>query len=181
MVRQQTNRSKFSALALVQDHYDTLRNYQTGRPSPADYVVYLGTPALAAVASWSLDGRARNIPDVLTAVAVLTGLIFSVFVLIFDLTARAADTLEAESRELINRLADELRANVSYAVLVGIALTVVLGDIALFMDTDKPLGRIPTVLIVFGSVHLLLTIFMVLKRVRAMFRGFRLRQPERVP
>ncbi len=181
MVPQRTSRSKFSALALVHDHYDTLRNYQTGRPSPADYIVYVGTPTLAAAVSWSLNGRARNIPDVLTAVAILTGLIFSVFVLIFDLTARAADTLGAESRKLVNRLVDELRANVSYTVLVGIVLTVVLGGIAMFVDTDRPLSRIVTVMVVFGGVHLLLSIFMVLKRVRSMFRAFRLCEPERIP
>src|SRR5262245_61005395 len=170
-----TNRSKFSPLALVQEHYDTLRNYQTGRASAVDFVVLLGVPGGAAGASAALGGQARNIPEVLTAVAILTGLIFNVFVLIFDLTARAVDRLSGESRDLVRALGDELRANVSYAVLVGLTLTVILGGIAMFTDTASPLGRFVTAVVVFAGVHLLLTIFMVLKRVRAMFLAFWLR------
>jgi hypothetical protein len=172
---------KFSAFVLVRDHYDTLRNFSTGQRRPADYLVYLGGPALIAALTWYLDGRARNIPDVLAAVAILTGLIFNVFVLIFDLTARATDKLPPEVRMFVDRLADELRANVSYAVLVGISLTGLLGAVVMFTDTDQPLGRLPTALIVFTAIHLLMTIFMILKRVRAMFRSFRIKHTEPVP
>ncbi|MEU0548409.1 hypothetical protein [Micromonospora sp. NPDC005979] len=176
-----TESSKFSALVLVQDHYNTLRNYSTKRSRPADYLIYLGLPALLAGLVWYLDGRARNVPDVLAAVAILTGLIFNVFVLIFDLTARAADTLPLGVREFVDQLADELRANVSYAVLVGILLTGLLGGLVMFTDVDKPLNRLATMMVVFACAHLLLTIFMILKRVRAMFRSFRLRREEPIP
>ncbi|GAB3795545.1 hypothetical protein [Micromonospora zhanjiangensis] len=176
-----TESSKFSAIALVQDHYDTLRNYGTKRRRPADYLAYLGVPAAIAGGVWYFDGRARNVPDVLAAIAILTGLIFNVFVLIFDLTARATDTLPPQMRQFVDQLADELRANVSYAVLVGIVLTGLLGGVVMFTDTDKPLGRVSTLLVVFAGVHLLLTIFMILKRVRAMFRSFRVRREDPVP
>jgi hypothetical protein len=176
-----TDSSKFSALALVQDHYDTLRNFTTNQRRPADYLSYLGPPVVIALVTWFLDGRARNVPDVLAAVAILTGLIFNVFVLIFDLTARATDTLPAEARRFVDRLADELRANVSYAVLIGITLTGFLGGVVMFTDTDKPLGRATSAVVVFFGLHLLLTIFMILKRVRAMFRSFRMKHTERIP
>ena len=181
MASSRRERSKFPAWPLVEDHYDTFRNYQTGRRSTADYLVALGIPAGAGVLSWALDGHAGNIPDVLTAVAILTGLIFNVFVLIFDLTARAADKLPEASRELADQLADELRANVSYAVLVGLSLSGLLGAIVMFSDTDKDLSRLATVVVVCAGVHLLLTIFMVLKRVRAMFRVLRFGDAERLP
>ena len=175
------SRSKFSALALVHDHYNTLRNYQNGRYSLADIIVNFGAPASVAGLCWILDGKARNVPELLAAVAVFTGLIFNVFVLIFDLTARATDKLPDESRLLVDRLADELRANVSYAVLVGITFTGALAAITMFVDTEKPIDRWITALIVFAGVHMLMTIFMILKRVRAMFRSFRLRQAEIIP
>lgn len=175
------NRSKFSAVGLVQDHYDTLRNYQTGKYSLSDFLTHLGVPAAIAGVSWLLDGRAHNVSTVLTAVAIFTGLIFNVFVLIFDLTARATDNLPAGSRTLVDRLADELRANVSYAVLVGITLSGALGGLVMFTDTERPLGRLATAIVVFTGIHLLQTIFMILKRVRAMFRSFRLRQAEIIP
>ncbi|MEU5914831.1 hypothetical protein [Micromonospora sp. NPDC047527] len=173
--------SKFSALVLVQDHYDTLRNFDTKQRRPADYLGYLGPPTVIALVTWFLDGRARNVPDLLAAVAILTGLIFNVFVLIFDLTARATDTLPREVRGVVDQLADELRANVSYAVLVGILLTGILGGVVMFTETDKPLGRSPSALIVFVGLHLLMTIFMILKRVRAMFRSFRMKHTEITP
>lgn len=181
MVRQRLERSKFSAVGLVQDHYETLRNYQTNRAKPGDYLVYLGIPTLVAVTSWFLGGQARNIPEVLAAVAILTGLIFNVFVLIFDLTARTADSLAGASRTLVSRLVDELRANVSYAVLVGLVLTVTLGGIAMFANTTDPLGRPATAAIVFAGTHMLLTVFMILKRVRATFRAFHQHATERIP
>ncbi|MDG4749937.1 hypothetical protein O7630_03190 [Micromonospora sp. WMMD718] len=51
----------------------------------------------------------------------------------------------------------------------------------MFTDTNEPLGRMSTLLVVFAGVHLLLTIFMILKRVRAMFRSFRVRREDPVP
>lgn len=181
MTQKRTRRSKFSALALASDHYNTLKNFQSGRYSPADIAIQVGFPAALAVLSWLLGATARNIPDVLSAVAILTGLIFNVFVLIFDLTARATDNLPDDSRQLVDRLADELRANVSYAVLVGIVFTAILGGVTMFVDTDKPLGVVMTAFVIFVGVHMLLTVFMILKRVRAMFRSFRLRQAEIIP
>jgi hypothetical protein len=71
----------------------------------------------------------------------------------------------------------ELRANVSYAVLLGLVVSLLLGGIAMFMDTTRPLNRPVTTFLAFLGVHLLLTIFMVLKRTRAMF--FALTSPER--
>lgn len=181
MTQTRTRRSKFSALALASDHYNTLRNFQSGRYSAADLAVHVGLPAALAVLAWLLGATARNIPDVLSAVAIFTGLIFNVFVLIFDLTARATDKLPAESRALVDRLADELRANVSYAVLVGIVFTAFLGGVTMFIDTDEPLGVAVTAFMIFVGVHMLLTVLMILKRVRAMFRSFRLRQSEIIP
>ncbi|MDG4823273.1 hypothetical protein O7635_15560 [Asanoa sp. WMMD1127] len=176
-----TNNSKFSAVVLVRDHFDTLRNFDTKQPRPTDYLVYLGSPVLIAAVTWWFEGRARNIPDVLAAVAIFTGLIFNVFVLLFDLTARATDRLPMHAREIVDQLADELRAKVSYAVFVGILFTTYLGGLVMFADTDKPLDRTLTALIIMVGIHMLLTIFMVLKRVRAMFRALRIDYTERVP
>lgn len=181
MYRLGSRAGKFSAVALLKDHYLTFRNYQSGKFSPGDFIVYFGIPLAVAVFTFCIGGRARNIPEVLAAVAIFTGLIFNVFVLIFDLTARATDNLPDESRALVDRLADELRANVSYAVLVGIIFTALLGSISMFSDTSRPLGPIATALVVLAGTHMLLTIFMILKRVRAMFRSFRLRRAEIIP
>ena len=175
------NRSKFSVLPLIHDHYRTLRNASTGRTSVADLVLFLGIPFAAAGTTWINGARAERLGEVLAASAVLTGLIFNVFVLLFDLTMRAADRTDPAHLPRMNELADELRANVSYAVLVGIVLTALLGWFVMFGDEHQPLGRLPTAIVVFGGVQLLLTIFMVLKRVRALYRAFRVTQREHIP
>ena len=162
-------RGKFSVVGLIEDHYNTLRHHGSGRRSPADYLMFLGLPALAGAASWLLGGRVRNVPEILAATAILTGLIFAVFVLVFDLAARAASGTDAEHRHLALQLADELRANVSYAVLVGLFLSALLGGFAMFTDAAKPLSRLLSAVLAFGGLHLLLSVFMILKRVRSMF------------
>ena len=40
---------------------------------------------------------------------------------------------------------------------------------------------VPTMIIVFAGSQLLLTIAMILKRVRALYRAFRITQPEIIP
>lgn len=160
---------KFSVFGLIEDHYNTLRHFGSGRRSPVDHLVFLGLLALAAAASWLLDGRVRNVPEILAATAILTGLVFAVFVLVFDLAARATTTAVDEKRGLALQLADELRANVSYAVLVGLLLSALLGGLAMFTDAARPLPRLLSAFLVYGGVHLLLSIFMILKRVRSMF------------
>ena len=172
--------SKFSVAPLVRDHYRTLRNYQTGRTSITDLLSYLGIPTASAAASWGVGLHAENVDDVLTAIAIFTGLIFNVFVLIFDLTARAVDTCDPLRRREVEALADQLRANVSYAVLLGLLLSAVLGA-AVMVTTSKQLPVPMTAFIVFGSIQLLLTISMILKRVRSMFIALHLARREEIP
>lgn len=173
--------SKFSVWALVLDHYGTLRDARTGRRRVLDHVVYLGLPTAVAVAAGLGGAQASNIPEVLAAAAILTGLIFNVFVGLFDLTTRAADKAGAGNAATLIALADELRANVSYAVLLGLTLTAVLGYVAMFTDTDKPLDTTVTGIIIFLALQMLLTIFMILKRIRSLYLGFQTVRPERIP
>lgn len=173
--------SKFSSLALVVDHYDTFRDARTGKPRVVDYVIYVGLPLALALAAWIRGVRASHIPEVLAAVAILTGLIFNVFVLLFDLTVRATDQTDPAHRTAVTRLADEARANVSYAVLLGLLLTVTFGGLAMFSNTGRPLAPAATAVIVFLGLQLLLTVSMILKRIRALYRAFRIAGGERIP
>lgn len=173
--------SKFSTVSLITDHYRTLRNARTDRVSAPDLLVFVGLPAALAVLCWVKGLRAEEAGDVLAAVAILTGLIFNVFVLLFDLTMRAKDSSDSAYLHTIMTLADELRSNVTYAVLIGITTTALLAGLVMFGEKDKPLAVLPTSLVVFFGVQLLLTIFMILKRVRALYRAFHVAQHERIP
>jgi len=174
-------RSKFLPVVLVVDHYLTLRDAATGRPRIRDYLSFLGLPVLLAAIGWWQGAQAQHVPEVLAAAAILTGLIFNVFVLLFDLAMRVEDKTDPAHKHRLNRLADELRANISYAVLLGLILTALLGGLAMFTDTSQPLGLQVTAVVVFVSTQLLLTISMILKRIRALYRAFRITGPEDIP
>lgn len=178
--RRPRGRSKYSLIALVRDHYDTLRDYDTQQIMLSDYLVCLGIPTVAAGVGWWTGARANHVPEVLAAVAILTGLIFSAFSQGFDLRGATSKMNSDAARPTIH-LIDQLRANVSYAVLLGIILTAILGCAAMFGDTDKPLPMAPSLVVIFLGTQMLLTIFMVLKRVRAVYVAFESSQTERIP
>ncbi|QRP45772.1 hypothetical protein [Amycolatopsis sp. FDAARGOS 1241] len=182
MVRRWTRASsKFSSLSLLVDHYETLRDHETGRARLRDYAVFVGIPAALGGLVWLRGAHAAHVPEVLAAVAILTGLIFNVFVLLFDLTMRATDRTDPAYLDTVTRLVDELRANISYAVLLGLVLTSLLGGLALFTDTSQALTTPVSALVVALASQMLLTVSMILKRIRALYRAFKRVGPERIP
>ncbi len=181
MILRTLARSKFSVIALVRDHYGTLRNYDTQRVMVSDYMVYVGVPLVAVGVGWWTGARANNVPEVLAAVAILTGLIFSAFSQGFDFSSKATEKLHSAHGRTAATLTHQLRANVSYAVLLGIVLTALLGIAAMFADTSNPLPRAVTAVLIFLGSQMLLTLFMILKRIRAIYVAFENAQPERIP
>jgi hypothetical protein len=181
MTRRTGTSSKFSPVDLIIDHYATLRNAATNRTSVADLATFVGLPIAVAALPIIFDTPAQNISELLSAAAIFTGLIFGVFVLMFDMTMRATDHADPTRRGPVLRLAGELRSNISYAVLLGISLTGLLGGYVAFSSKEAALPLPVTAIVVFGSVQMLLTVFMVLKRVRALYRAYPAAQPDRVP
>jgi hypothetical protein len=184
MSKPRKSRTKFSIISILADHYGTFKNYESNTINPVDYIVYVGLPLASAILLVIFKIRAQNAPDVLAAVAILTGLIFNAVLLISDLSARASETKGARERDAITKqLAEELRANISYAVLLGLTLSALLGAISMFTDTSKSLNVWLTGAVVLLGLQLLLTILMILKRIRSLFRGFYLdnEESERMP
>src|SRR4051812_27638575 len=93
--------SKFSVLVIIKDQYLTLRNFQTGRLSFLDFFIFLGLPTICSLIAWWTGSSVRHVPEVLAAVAILTGLIFNVFVLLFDLTVRVLDNADPLRRDVL--------------------------------------------------------------------------------
>lgn len=170
-------RSKFSVVPLIRDHYGTFKSFDSGQVALIDYLIYVGGPLLLAIFIGIFNVRAGGVPDFLAAVAILTGLIFNAVLLVSDLSVRASEVDQNSFyHQAVKRLAQELRANISYAVLLGLTLSALLGAIAMFTDTSKPLDRWLTMIIVALGTQLLLTVLLVLKRLRSLFSGFE--QPE---
>jgi hypothetical protein len=114
------------------------------------------------------DFRVSGAEGILSGVSIYTALLFGLLVQIFQLKTRFLD--EEGSRERVIRLNDQLEANVSYSVLIGIIATAFLTFTVATTSKDAPVGRVSSAIIAVLILHLILTLFMVLKRARAVYR-----------
>ncbi|WP_125614990.1 hypothetical protein [Actinomadura sp. WAC 06369] len=172
-------------MAIILDHYATLYKHDAQGSQKMDFwglLQFLGIPAVCSIIVYATGSGVQHVPEVLSAIAILTGLTFNVFVLLFDLTMRAIDKgANILTGPSVAQVADELRANASYAVLLGLGLSALLGGIAMFADTSKPINTWFSCIIVFLAVQILLALGMALKRVRSMFESFRTIGDEQAP
>lgn len=104
----------------------------------------------------------------MAAVAILTGLLFALIVMVFDQGKKEADrpAQDAGNDSLVD--AWQLLANVSWAILASLLLLAAMFGASLFID-----GKLPpwlTGLVAGLFLHLILSLLMVLKRVFFMAR-----------
>ncbi|GGS21206.1 hypothetical protein GCM10010171_12370 [Actinokineospora fastidiosa] len=128
------------------------------------YVVPLALGVAAGVSRFQL----RGLEGILSGVSIYTAFLFGLLVHVFQLRARVTD--EDTRRHSFIDLIDELEANVSYAVLVGVATTALLMTTVALTIKDTPASwgwSAPVVVLV---SHMVLALLMILKRTRAVYR-----------
>lgn len=155
---------KANVLPIFRDHIGTLTDARTKRPKVADYALFYGVPLALVVVGWLLRWKVEGFEAVLVALALITGLLFNLLVLLFDSAARAKSRPGSTS-DLV--LIKHLQANVTYAVSVALLATTWVGALAL-TGIDK-IGRPWSALLVARLAHFVLTLAMILKRVRSAF------------
>jgi hypothetical protein len=161
---------KSSPGPIVVDHLDTFRNAGTGKRSLLDFAIQLGIPVVIAILSAFAGYRATDIGAFLGGVAVFAALLFALVVFVFQLRITAGNDPIASERVNLLKLLDELFANVSYAVLVGL-VTTCLGIVAIWVGHDKDGAPVWVSCLLIGTVtHLVLTILMCLKRIHSAYR-----------
>ncbi|MGY1719204.1 hypothetical protein ACI8AG_09165 [Blastococcus sp. SYSU DS0552] len=154
---------------LTRTHLETLseRAVVDGRPtqrrSIGDRVTFFLIPAAIGVALWLTGAKAPTAEPLLAAIAVLTGLLFALLVLMFEriVHERERDAPAAGNDPLSD--AWQVLANVSWAILMSLVLLSVLFTVTLF--TSKALAPWLTGLVAALFAHLVLTLLMILKRV----------------
>lgn len=155
---------------VVAAHYRTLsvpyrdeNDTVTDRVSWADRGTFILFPVLAGAALGTLGVRAPAGDRLIPAVALLTGLLFALLVLMLDRirSERGENAPDVGNDPLVD--AWELFANVSYAILVSTSILSILLVTALFTTGSLPpvLTGVLTALV----AHLLLTMLMIVKRV----------------
>lgn len=168
--------SKFSVLPLVSDHLSTLQDQRTNRWRLRDWLELYGLPVLAAVASCWAGVTLQGIGDVVGGLAILAGFLFALVIFVFQLRLQVTHDPRVAPQGRLPRLLDELFANVSYAVLVGLATAVLAVAVSATRTADPKTGNLPAVnrwwsaVLVLLVAHLMLLIAMALRRTRAAYR-----------
>lgn len=129
-------------------------------------MLFYGIPLVLALVvirfRWSVSG----VPNILAALALMTGLLFNLLILLFDTAVRVRDLtgdLADHRRELVR----QLQANVTYTVLIALISTSIIGGLSL-AGSEK--AHLPWSAIVIAFVsHFVLLLAMILRRVRAAF------------
>lgn len=169
--------SKFSLVSVVADQYGTLVDAKTGKRRIEDFVVVLGVPGATAALSRYVGWRIEIVGELISAVAIITALLFGLVIFLFQLRIQLGDPERADRipRSAI-RLVDEMFTNVAYAIVVGFVVTgVTLIGAATRVDPAgelpvQPIGPTLTCLILGLLIHFLLVLAMCLKRLTSSYR-----------
>jgi len=164
--------AKVDVGGIVRDHVKTLRKLGDDSVSWSDVAFFYGIPLLGgailcANKMWLNDG---TVSILLATFAILTGLLFNLLVLVFDLIRKDAqptsnDPQAKKNYDIRNALLKETFANISYCALAGIVIAL-LGLIALRDDLSSRAAA--SFLIYALSGNFVLTLLMVLRRIHTL-------------
>lgn len=167
---------KASLGAIPRDHFGTMVDASTGRPSLPDFATQVLLPACGGgVAGWA----GAVLPDSSGAVAgvsIVAGLLFSMAVFLFQLRLSLPDDKRLEPRDI--DLVDQCMKNVLWAILWGmtLALFLVVCGAGGWLSAGTS-GRVLTGIAIGAGAHFLLVIAMCLKRLRRAYERLAKRRP----
>ena len=161
---------------LYRDHAATLVEYDedgaTHRSLP-DYLVFGAIPVVLGGGALLAKLQLVAVEGTLAGVSILTGLLFGLLVHVLSVGMTLARDERVSVNSRIVRLTNELRANVSWACGVGLALTTLLTLISSFVPLGEKGQAVPvwaTAIVLLLGTHLVGTLLMILKRVRSTYR-----------
>lgn len=155
-------------IPIVKDHFNTLRSHSTNKIMWGEVVFFYGTPIALGGAGMALNWQIGGVDNILAAFAILTGLLFNLLVLLFDVAAKAAQGIEGTSpRNVRLKLAKHLQANVTYSLLVALIATSILG-VSAGMDIDKVNRWVSGALLILLA-NFTLNLLMIMRRIRSAF------------
>lgn len=165
--------TKFAVGDIVQDHFATFIDARTGKPRVSDYAAMVAVPLLVGAFVWRKQAHLDGVPELLAGVGVLTGGLFALLLQVFPLAERLTTDPRLGGQLRLRQLLDELEANASYAVLVGLVVTGLLAGIAAFTSEGERVSSVASGVAIALLAHWLLTSLMTVKRIRAVYAAFR--------
>jgi hypothetical protein len=160
--------SKVDLGPMLADHLGTLKD-DHGKWRWGDVALFYGLPILVGVAIWLLGIDINSPEGLLTAFSVLVGLLFNLLVLIFDIALKLSREQATSTRDQLVLLIRQTQANTTYALVLGLGIVTALGVLAATGAEDLCHRRAG--LLTAAMLHFMLTLLMVVKRVRATFQA----------
>lgn len=166
--------TKLNVTATVYDHFHTLRHSGSDRLNKVDIFVMYGLPAALGAVLVIADVHIKGVSAVIAGVSILTGLLFALVIYVFQLRLQVANDPRVTRGGHLTTLLDELFSNVTYAVLVGLATTLVsvvaaTGEAPISDTWGGGINRWWSGILAIVGVHLVFTVLMCLKRTRAAY------------
>ncbi|MEU7020731.1 hypothetical protein ABZ990_08770 [Streptomyces sp. NPDC046203] len=154
-------------IPIVKDHFNTLRSHSTNKILWGEVVFFYGAPLILGGAGFALSWKIGGVGNILAAFAILAGLLFNLLVLLFDVAAKAVQVGGAGSQNVRLKLAKQLQANVTYALLTALVAAGILG-VASGMGMEKVNRWLSGILLILLA-HFTLTLLMIIRRIRSAF------------
>ncbi len=165
--------AKVNVTDIVLGHIGTLHSADTGKVSVADWSLFFGIPVLLAAGlcyiQRFIDKDEANM--LIQAYAILVGLLFNLLVLILTAISKEhgknADVQQDIVVTVKLRLLRETFANISYCVLLGILVALV---VVATLLKNVQIHHVACFIAYAGSANFVLTLLMILKRVYTLFK-----------
>lgn len=169
---------KAAVLPVVRDHIKTLRHQQSGRLRGRDLFLHYCIPIAVGLIAAERGVRIVDAAQVIAGAAILSGFSFGLAIFVFQLRLQTGGDPRIDKGAFLLELLDELFSNVTYAIVVGLGLTV-LAVSAVSLTTATKLAEAPasgevaeglsfwwTWALISVSMHYLITLLMCVKRLR---------------
>lgn len=155
---------KINISQIVKDHISTLKNYETGKYSFWDFVLFFFVPFLigGVLVYFRFKLTKEIVNGLVTSLSIFAALLFNLLLLIYDIIRKT------ENSEGINGLKTtflkQIYSNISFCILIAISTVILL--LISFLNIEIALLHYILAFFVYYLVSLfILTLFMILKRV----------------
>jgi uncharacterized membrane protein YhaH (DUF805 family) len=148
-------------------HFATYIDARTRRKRNSDYLAFIGFPLALGICSGFLRNFGRfelhDVSKLVGGVGIFTGLLFGLLTNVFTLSLKLQRDEDLGDHEVAENI-KELFANVSWAVIVGLALVALLVACSSMTNPNDPIPWPWAAVLVTLFSHLILTVLMSLKR-----------------
>lgn len=179
---------KINILVIIKDHFDTLLDHKSKTLSKLDLLTFFALPLLTVIilAYHQYEINKELVSLIVNFASIVTSLLISVLVLIYDQSSKITlnDNID-DTQVLKKKVLEQLFSNVSFTILMGIVTVIFclalnflpVDQHGFYQTTNIKLAEYTTNLasvlftpvILFFLLEMILTLFMVLKRIHIVF------------